>query len=653
MRALCGAIITAGALIGLGLAGIGLGIRYQDVPYAADTYVRFKSLDTAMAITFVALVLTLLVGLATAFLGLAYHHERRHREHHLHTSGFKPTSVEPGALPGSDRPCRSLLQARVRDVSRATHRRPPGPTGDLRGFRGDELPPRDRSGSFGGLDPASLGSPAFGIGRSPMSLRFLAACVLLGTLLAPGITRGDGPPRRTESVIVVTLDGFRPQEFFGGADATLMDAKSGGVPDVAGLKARYLRETAEARREALLPFLWGTVAKKGQVFGDRSRGSVARLTNGKKFSYPGYNEIFCGFGDDRIDSNAKRPNPNLSVLEFLDEKPAFKGRVAAFCTWDVFPSIFRSAQNGLKVHAGWTPIVDEPLTDRQRLANLTMGHLPHYWPDNTFDLITMEAAREHMLRHRPRVMFIGLGETDEWAHGRRYDLYLASAHAADRYLDDLWRTLQSLPDYKDRTTLILTTRIISTAGAHRGSTGPATARRSSVREYMWIAVLGPDTPSLGVRERTEVTQGQVASTIAALLGEDFTSRLQPQVGPPPAPRRADCEGLESLQSIRQLADIACGLRAGPGVHLVAVSRRLLVRLLADPHDRPQRPVRLDPLPRVEREDVVRIDPSRRAVGVLRRQVDRGDRPVRREVLGPDDRGVLDRHPRQVGAELRP
>ncbi len=84
MRALCGAIITAGALIGLGLASIGLGTRYQTV---TGDYVHFKQLDTAMAVAFVALILTLLVGLATAFVGLAYHHERRHREYELHTSG--------------------------------------------------------------------------------------------------------------------------------------------------------------------------------------------------------------------------------------------------------------------------------------------------------------------------------------------------------------------------------------------------------------------------------------------------------------------------------------------------------------------------------------------------------------------------------------
>src|SRR5436853_434254 len=81
---------------------------------------------------------------------------------------------------------------------------------------------------------------------------------------------GD-PPRRTENVIIVTLDGFRWQEVFGGADETLLDARSGGVRDVAGLKRRFWRPTAAQRRTALLPFFWNTVAKEGQVFGDPTK----------------------------------------------------------------------------------------------------------------------------------------------------------------------------------------------------------------------------------------------------------------------------------------------------------------------------------------------------------------------------------------------
>jgi hypothetical protein len=354
----------------------------------------------------------------------------------------------------------------------------------------------------------------------------LSLAVLIGCVFVAPATAQEKP--RTENVIVVTLDGFRFQEFFGGADETLLNKQFGGVKDLGGLKERYWRKTAEERRSALLPFFWGTIAKDGQIFGDRSRKATTRLTNGLKFSYPGYSEMFCGFADPAINSNAKKPNPNLSVLEFLHAKPGYKDRVAAFCTWDVFPSIFRSERNGLKVHHSWNAIRDEPLSDRQRAMNDTLTKLPHYWPDNTFDLVSMEFAREHIRRHGPKVLYIGLGETDEWGHGRRYDLYLDAANNSDKFLAELWQTLQKTPQYKDKTTLIVTT------DHGRGDTRVDwTDHGQGVpsAEFIWIAVLGPDTPPLGVRENIETTQSQLAATIAHLLGEDFVA-ASPKSAPP-------------------------------------------------------------------------------------------------------------------------
>src|SRR3989449_7574640 len=280
-------------------------------------------------------------------------------------------------------------------------------------------------------------------------------CLALAIAATP--SRAGAPKPRSENVIIVTLDGFRWQEFFGGVDDALMNKQFGGVRDLDGLKKRYVRDTQEKSRAAILPFFWNTIATEGQIFGDPARKARTRLTNGLKFSYPGYSEMFCGFADPRIDSNAKKPNPNLSVLEFLHSKPAYRDRVAAFCTWDVFPFIFRSERNGLKVHAGWRPIHDAPLTERQRLMNDLLPNLPRYWPDNTFDLVTMEYVREHLVRHKPRVLYIGLGETDEWGHARRYDLYLDAAHNSDRFIAELWRTLQKLPEYRDKTSLVVTT----------------------------------------------------------------------------------------------------------------------------------------------------------------------------------------------------
>ncbi len=82
MRALSAAIISAAALLGLGLAGVGIGLRYQHLEPHTGTlvYIRWGQLDTPMMLVVVVLLASLVVGLATMFLGLAYHHERRHFE---------------------------------------------------------------------------------------------------------------------------------------------------------------------------------------------------------------------------------------------------------------------------------------------------------------------------------------------------------------------------------------------------------------------------------------------------------------------------------------------------------------------------------------------------------------------------------------------
>lgn len=84
MRALCGAIITAGALIGLGLTALGVGIRYAGTLFGPETINpnthAMYGASTLMLIL-VVLLLALLIGLAISFLGLAFHHFRRHHEH--------------------------------------------------------------------------------------------------------------------------------------------------------------------------------------------------------------------------------------------------------------------------------------------------------------------------------------------------------------------------------------------------------------------------------------------------------------------------------------------------------------------------------------------------------------------------------------------
>jgi len=41
-------------------------------------------------------------------------------------------------------------------------------------------------------------------------------------------------------------------------------------------------------------------------------------------------------------------------------------------------------------------------------------------------------------------------------------------------------------------------------------------------ENIWIAIIGPDTPARGEREKIDpVTQSQIAATVAGFLGQDY------------------------------------------------------------------------------------------------------------------------------------
>ncbi|MCC6695876.1 MAG: alkaline phosphatase family protein [Candidatus Hydrogenedentes bacterium] len=353
---------------------------------------------------------------------------------------------------------------------------------------------------------------------------FLPLLFLL--LLLSAHAKGPEGGLHTRNILFVMTDGLRWQEVFHGADEALM-VKENGIDD--SEKAKFWQETPEARRELLMPFLWRTVAAQGQVFGNQDKGSVAVLTNGLNFSYPGYSETFCGFADPRINSNAKKPNPNVTVLEWLNGKSPYRGEVAAFGAWDVFPSILNRRRCGFLVNAGYEPMEGKRLSPTMALLNRLKQETIRYWGGEPFDSLTFETAFEYFKTEKPRILYLSLGETDEWAHGGRYDLYLESARNFDAAVKTLWETAQSMPRYRGKTTLILATD-------HGRGLAPDAWKGHGQdvqgSEAVWMAFMGPDTPALGERTQTEqVTQSQIASTLAAFLGEDYCAAV-PQAGKP-------------------------------------------------------------------------------------------------------------------------
>jgi hypothetical protein len=334
---------------------------------------------------------------------------------------------------------------------------------------------------------------------------------------------------QTKKVILVMTDGLRWQEVFQGVDAALLNKEHGGVRDVEAMRKAYWQETPEQRRAALMPFLWSEIATKGQLFGNREAGSDAHVTNGKNFSYPGYNETLTGFADDRIDSNDKNYNPNTTMLEWLHSKKAWRGKVAAFGAWELFPWIINGPRAGFPVNAGYEPMQMSPMTPAMELLNRLKAESPRDQAGEPMDALTFHTALEYWKTRKPSVLFLSLGETDEWAHAGKYDEYIRAANRVDMYLKKIWEQAQSMPEYRGVTSLVVT---VDHGRGRAPIDWKSHGQKLDETKFIWMAFLGPDTKPLGERKNAStVTQNQIAATVAALLGEDYASAV-PKAGKP-------------------------------------------------------------------------------------------------------------------------
>jgi hypothetical protein len=359
-------------------------------------------------------------------------------------------------------------------------------------------------------------------------LRFLAvlgvSCICFSQLLWPQL--------KTRKVALIVSDGLRWQEIFTGADANLLDDKHGGIwADPDRLRRDFWNDDTAERRRMLFPFLWSVVAKQGQIFGNQNKGSIARVTNGLAFSYPGYNEMLTGRPDSRIDSNEFGPNPNTTVFEWMNHFPEFRGQIAVYATWEVFKNIFNQPRSQLVMQVGWDLPEKGTLTPRRELLNELYRTTTRLDDEDVYDSFLQVPLLDYVKTAHPRLLFVGYGETDNWAHSGRYDLVLESAHHFDQFVRQLWETMQAMPEYRDQTTFIITTDHGRGSGLEEWKEHGVEQKGS---ENIWIAVIGPDTHPLGERTDTAtVTQAQIAATVAAFLGKDFEHAVPGTAAPLP------------------------------------------------------------------------------------------------------------------------
>ncbi|GAA4745054.1 alkaline phosphatase family protein [Flavisolibacter ginsenosidimutans] len=321
---------------------------------------------------------------------------------------------------------------------------------------------------------------------------------------------------KAQNLFIITTDGVRWQEIFNGADSLLL-SNPHFVNDTALAKRLYWDDSQNERRKKLLPFFWNVLAKEGQLYGNRQKESRVNVKNIYKISYPGYNELLSGYPDPLPILNAPQQNRNKTVLEFLAENPAFNDSVASFTSWNVFPFILNKTKSCVKQNCGYENVDDT--TESVDVLNRVQNGVPQK-NKTRYDLLTFFAAKQYIRQHHPRVVFLSLGETDEFAHQGRYDLYLQQLSAVDKMIAELWYAAQTDPVYKDKTTFLLST------DHGRGRSERWTTHHAFIRGSgeIWLGLLGGNIAPAGEMQGVNtIFQNQVAATAAFLLGEEFRS----------------------------------------------------------------------------------------------------------------------------------
>lgn len=350
-------------------------------------------------------------------------------------------------------------------------------------------------------------------------MKKLQSCVVLVFLFSIQFVRAQ----KVENIIIVTTDGFRWQEVYGGMDSAIANNGKFNEGDSAYLFKKYWADNKDERRKKLLPFLWNTVASHGQLYGNRNFGNKVDNANPYWFSYPGYSEIFCGYVDTLVNSNGYKNNPNTNVLEFINKQPKFKNKVAAFGAWEAFNRILNEPRCGFPVVAAFDSYGGENPNEKQKLMNSMLKD--SYKPFNEgecLDVFTHYGAMEYLHTKKPKALYISYGETDEWAHAGKYKSYLEAAHQFDKWLADVWDFIQHDPQYKNKTALFVTVD----HGRGDEITNQWTSHGSDIADAheIWFAVMGPGIPAIGeVKAKEHLYQKQFAQTIASLLGLQFTA----------------------------------------------------------------------------------------------------------------------------------
>lgn len=132
------------------------------------------------------------------------------------------------------------------------------------------------------------------------------------------------------------------------------------------------------------------------------------------------------------------------------------------------------------------------------------------------DAVTVTNTKEVMKKYSPNVMVINLKDVDSYGHANNWNEYIKAIKTTDASIKELWDYIQSLPAYKDKTTLIVS----NDHGRHLDANGGFAEHGDDCAgcRHIEFFAMGPDFKKNTTISTGNYEQIDIASTMAELLG---------------------------------------------------------------------------------------------------------------------------------------
>jgi hypothetical protein len=252
--------------------------------------------------------------------------------------------------------------------------------------------------------------------------------------------------------------------------------------------------------------------------GAPGRGDPISASGPNYVSLPGYTEIFTGHRRHGCADNDCPPAREPTLFDELRAHSDGPADVAVFSSWDRIERVVSADTADLVLSSGRTRISNEAALrdDEATSALLDEGRAAAAFPGKGGfrpDRYTAALALHYLETRRPRLMFLGLGEPDEYAHRGDYPGYLAALRAADRTLGELFEALDRMGPRGQQTTVLVT------ADHGRARDYRFHGRKFPESARVWLLAAGGAVVARGlVRSERSHRLADLAPTLRVVLG---------------------------------------------------------------------------------------------------------------------------------------